>query len=342
MRQGLDNSEGIVGWAYIEHETGDKVGLVKVFVEMMSQVSRLSRNHFVFQYPGVNHLVGLSLLNIGRYWETHDVLEVYWINSDTIGHLGGQEAQLQSLQHFDRYLGRAAKAGQLGGANLVLYTDHGSTLDDAIVVEYQSLLPDLLGDDLHLMYYPNIYLTEPSKKVELAQEIIAETSVDLTIIRESELKVAGYFSGGSFEINARGDSYQYIYHGIDYFGYDQLGYQDEFLSKEAWLALTKDHWYPTAIPSIFTLLQNPDAGHIVFVLNGPQIPYYLLGPKGHHAGLTRDDLLVSLFVKGPAFEELEPMDEFWLHEAFTKHLPMVDFEAKPSRERHSLRYSYPH
>jgi|LSQX01.3.fsa_nt_gb hypothetical protein len=341
MRQGLDNSEGLVGWAYID-QTGNKVGLINVFLEMMDQVSRLSRNHFIFQYPGVNHLVGLSLFNIGRYWQTHDVLEVYWINSDSIAHLGGQEAQLKSLQRFDGYLGRAAKSGQFEGANLVLYTDHGSTLDDVTVVKYQSLLPDLLGDELRLAYYPNIYLTDPTKKVEVARRIITETPIDLTFIRESEERVVGYALGGSFEIQSREKTYQYTPYGSDYFGYDQVGYNGEFLSKEAWLTLTKDHLYPAAIPSIFTFVQNPDAGDIVFVINGPQIPYYVLGPKGHHAGLTRDDFLVSMFLKGPAFEELEPIDEFWIHEAFTKHLHMVDFDAKPSRERHSLGYSYPH
>ncbi len=342
MREGLGYSEGIGGWAYIDHKTGEKVGTVKVFLEMMGEVSRLSRNHFFFQYPGLNHLVGLSLLNIGRYWETHDVLEVYWINTDTIGHLGGSKAQLKSLQRFDAYLGLAAKSGEFDGANLMLYTDHGATLDNVIVVDYQRLLSNLLGDDLHFLYYPNIFLTEPTKKVELAQKIIAETSIDLTFIRESEQRVVGYALGSYLEINSRGDTYQYIYHGVDYFGYDRVGYSGEFLSKEAWLSLTKDQLYPATIPTIFTLLQNPDAGHIVFALNGPQIPYYVLGPQGHHAGLKRDDLLVSLFYKGPAFEDLEPIEEFFLYELFPNHIPMFDFAAQPSRERHSLSYSYPH
>jgi len=342
MRQGYDSSQGIVGWSYLEHETGKRVGLAHTFLEMMGQVSRLSRNQFFFQYPGLNHLVGLSLLNIGRYWATHDVLEVYWLNTDTIGHLRGSEGQLESLQRFDRYLDLAAKSGQLEGVNVILYTDHGSTLDDVHIVHYQTILPDLLGEDLQYLYYPNIYLYEPTKKVELAQKIVTDTTIDLAMIRESGQKVVGYSLGGSFEINSQDDTYQYIYHGLDYFGYGQLGYKGEFLTKEEWLALTKDHWYPGTIPSIFGFLQNPDAGHIVFVLNGPQIPYYVLGPKGHHAGLTRDDQVVSLFLSGPAFHELEPVDAFWLHEMFTKHLPMVDFNSEPHRERHSLTYFYPH
>lgn len=341
LKKGQDNSEGIVGWSYYNRATEEKVHNVQVFLEMFTQIAPQSREQFFLTLPGLYNLVGLSLLNLPRLWETQDVVEFYWFHTDFVGHLLGDKAHRNSLKRFDYYLGLAARAGVFEGANLLIYTDHGMTMKDVQSLHYKPLLAELLGEELFFTVYPNIYLTQPGKKEELARKLIAESSIDLTLVKLSEEKVQGYSQNGSSSISKKEDKFQYLVVGEDPFSYDQVGYAGEFLSRDEWLNLTKELLYPAVPPNIFTYFENDAAGDIVFILNAPQIPYSIQTQRGHHSGLRNTDLLVPLLFVGPAFAEFEVLEEFWLHEIFTKHFPMIDFSSKKIRERHKIQVSYP-
>lgn len=342
LKAGLDNStHHSVGWGYLDRDTGRKIGDIPIFLDMFSGFTRHNRHQFLLGIPGFHHLAGLSLLNLERLWETHDVVEFFWFNTDVMGHLSGNKAHLTSLKTFDYYLGMLHRSGKLDGANIVLYSDHGMTTENIQVVPHHKLIPAVLGDQLLHFAYPNVYLKDPSQRYSLAQELVTTTELDLTLVSLGQERIRGYFSGGYFEITRQGPKYKYQYWEQDYFGYDALGYSGEFLSKEDWLRLTKDHLYPAVPPNLFGYLNNPYVGDIVTVLNTPKIPYAIRAQKGNHAGLKNTDLLVPLLYAGPAFAEMEPFEEFWLHELYTENLPMIDFAQKPDRENYSISLAYP-
>ncbi|NLS44642.1 MAG: alkaline phosphatase family protein [Firmicutes bacterium] len=341
LKRGWDNSQGNPGWRYYDRETGRAVVGPPVFFGMISQISRLCYHQFWLGAPGLTNIAGLSLLNIDRVWETHDFAEFYWFHTDVAGHVFGHDIHLDSLKKFDYYFGLAVKAGKFDGANVVIYCDHGMSMDNVKPIRYQKAISDIVKDNLCYVFYPNIYLHDLTKKEEYALRIAEETEIDITLIKSLENKITGYIADGSFEINYADGKYQYTSTGADAFGYNEIGYKGEFLSRDDWLQITKDHLYPGAPPNLFILMKNDLAGDIVFVINPPKIPYGFQTPKGHHAGLTNIDLLVPLFLKGPAFEDSESIDIFWLHELYSKHVPMIDLRAKKSRENHSLSFRYP-
>lgn len=341
LKAGLGSSEGIVGWAYVDPATGEIVNVVEVFLQMLSHIDRLSHHQYFLKFPILTELVGVSLLNLDRLWETHDLLEFYWIHADSMGHSHGKQAYLEGLRKFDSYLGMAAASGQLDGANIIVYADHGLTTGDVVVVRDKRIIAEMLGHDLNYMFYPNIFLQDPAKKAVYARRIAEETQIDLALIRESDKTILGYYQGGSFEVNGANDKYQYKFSGDDFFGYTELNYNWEFLTSNEWLQLTKDHLFPAAPPILFDYLAHEAVGDIVIVLNDPQISYYRPNLKAHHSGLTSSDMRVPILFTGPAFKDLELPEEIWLNELFSEHLPMVDFQAKKHRERHTFTIKYP-
>lgn len=342
IKKGLENSEGnMIGWGYLDRETGRKINDIPIFIEMFFGFPRRNRHQFLLGIPMLEHLAGFSLLNIDRLWETQDVVEFYWFHSDVMGHLLGHEAHIKSIFRFDSYLGLAADSGKLNGANLILYCDHGMTAEGVQVVKHNVAIKETLGEELRYLAYPNIYLEDPSKKADLAQNIARDTPIDIAAIKVDQDRVIGYTELGIFEIIRQNHLFQYRFQGEDYFGYEQLGYGGELWSKEKWLQETKDHLYPAVPPNLFGYLSNPHVGDIVAILDVPKIPFAIRAQKGNHAGLKHTDALIPLLVTGPAFADLPHIEEFWLHELYSKHLTMIDFEAKHNRERHSFSVGYP-
>lgn len=341
LKTGSEVSEGLPGWAYIDHQTKRKVNQVEVFLKMMSHIDRRSRSQFFLKFPILTELSGASLLNLDRLWETHDVLEYYWIYADSEGHSHGKEAYIKGLKKFDNYLGLAMTTGQLEGANIIFYADHGLTVDNVEVIRDKQLITKMLGKEVRYMFYPNIYLRNPKKKEQYAKKIVAETPVDLAIVRTSSEKITGYFLDGSFEIHESKGKYQYQSTNKDYFGYDELGYNQDYLDRYEWIELTRDHEFIATVPALFDLLQNPNAGDIVIALNSPKISWYKPNLKAHHAGLTSNDMRIPILFSGPAFEDLDPPDEMWLNDLFSEHLTMVNFNAKKHKEKHEISLKYP-
>ena len=340
LKEGLDSFEGkFVGWGHLDRESGATVGNIPISLELILGFDRRNRHQFALGIPGLHHLAGLSLLNLERIWETQDVVEFYWFHSDVMGHLCGTEKHLDSLHTFDRYLGLAARGGKLEDVNLVLYADHGMTTKGVETVRYDEVIEAAVSSELRYLAHPNIYLHDEGQKARLAKKIAEETEVQIALIRLSDDIVRGYTATGYFDITHREGQYAYEYVGEDYFGYAELGLGD-FMSRDEWFRRTKDHIYPAAPPNLFNYLMHPLVGDIVGLLDSPKIPY---GPgiqKGNHSGLKNSDLVIPLLLAGPAFEDLEPIEEFWLHELFSVHLPMIDFDAR-SREKHMLSLGYP-
>ncbi|NLJ81457.1 MAG: alkaline phosphatase family protein [Firmicutes bacterium] len=341
LKEGLDNSQkSLIGWGFLERETGRKIRDIPIFLELVSSFSRRNRHQFLLGFPVLTNLAGLSLLNIERLWETQDVVEFFWFHTDVMGHLLGRDHHLKSLRRFDYFLGLAAKSGRLDGANVILYTDHGMTTEDVEVVYHKRVILDALGSRIKFLAYPNIYLYNPEDKVELARQMAKEAELDLALVKISKDVIRGYSSGGSFEVSRSGDRYLYSFLGSDYFGYLEAGCADVYLSKEEWLQHTKDHLYPAAPPNLFGYLSNPSVGDIVIVIDSPRIPFAFRAQRGNHAGLKNTDLLVPLLFAGPAFAEKEAPGVFWLHELYSKHFPQLDFKSR-RRERHAFSISYP-
>ncbi|HKM42944.1 MAG TPA: alkaline phosphatase family protein, partial [Limnochordia bacterium] len=329
IKAGLDNSQGeIVGWGYLDRTSEKEFGLVPIFLEMFSGFPRRSRHHFAIGLPTLHHLAGLSLLNIDRVWETQDIAEFYWFHSDVAGHMFGREMHMKSLRTLDYYLGVAARSGRLDGANLVLYSDHGMTTRDVETVKYETIVTEIVQDELRHLAYPNLYIHDQKEKYRLAQELAEETAVDISLVTVSKDLIRGYTAQGYFEVAHENGTYAYSFTDEDYFGYQNLGCVGTFLSKEEWLRQTKDHRYPAVPPNFYNYLSNPGVGDIVAILDSPKIPHALTAMKGNHSGVTSNDLLVPLLLTGPAFEDQEQIEEFWLHELYSVYLPMIDFEAK--------------
>jgi len=342
LKSGWDNSvHHTVGWGYLNRETGEIVGDIQVFLEMFRGFPRRNRHQFLLGLPVLRHLAGLSLLNVPRLLETQDVVEFFWFNTDVMGHLLGKDAHLESLYWFDYYFGLLLDSGKLNNVNLVLYSDHGMTTHDVQVINHNSIISEVLGEHLLYFAYPNVYLVDPGKKMDVAKIVGAHPQIDLALTMPAHNKVLGYHNSGVFEVNMRDGEFQYLYEEEDLFDYSSLNYDGAFLSKEDWLSLTREHRYPGVPPNIFSYLSNPNTGDIVIVLNPPRIPYAIRAQRGNHAGLLNTDTQVPLLLFGPAFRDLDSFEEFWLHELYSVHLSMIDFQAQPYRENHCITLLHP-
>ena len=342
LKQGWDNSVNHnVGWGYLNRDTEEIVRDHQIFLKMFFDFPRRNRHQFLLGLPLLRHLAGLSLLNVPRVLETQDAVEFFWFNTDVMGHLLGGKSHLESLYLFDHYFGLLTKTNSLDNVNLVLYSDHGMTASDVKVVNQNSIIPQIVGDQLLYFAYPNVYLVDPSGKINVAKAIGTHPLIDMALTMPSANRVLGYHSDGVFEVNRKGAGFQYQYKGEDPFDYESLGYDGTSLSKEDWLRFTREHLYPGVPPNIFSYLSNPNTGDIVVVLNPPRIPYAVRAQRGNHAGLINTDTLVPLLLSGSAFEDYDDLEEFWLHELYSVHLPMIDFHASPHRESHSITLTYP-
>ena len=342
LKQGWDNSVNHnVGWGYLNRDTGEIIRDSQIFFEMFFDFPRRNRHQFLLGLPFLRHLAGISLLNVPRVLETQDAVEFFWFNTDVMGHLLGRQAHLESLYSFDHYFGLLMNTGQLDNVNLVLYSDHGMTTSDVRVVNHNVIIPKIVGEQLLYFAYPNVYLVDPSEKVNVAEAIGTHPQIDMALTMSGNNRALGYHSGGVFEVHRQGAEFQYQYQGEDPFDYESLGYDGAFLSKEDWLSFTREHPYPGVPPNIFSYLTNSNTGDIVVVFNPPRIPYAVRAQRGNHAGLINTDTLVPLLLSGSAFEDYDYLEEFWLHELYSVHLSMIDFHASPHRERHSITLRYP-
>ena len=336
LKEGIDNSEGGVGWGYYDREKGKVVSKYKAFFSLFSHIPRRAKTCFIYGIPGLDTFLFLPLLNIPELLETYGVIEFYWFTTDSLGHLMGPELYEASIRRFDRYFGSLTKRLDLDDLNIILYCDHGMSFGRFINAEQGGEVERIVGDELKILIHPNIYLKDPAKKDELARKIVLESEIDFTFYREDSHRVTGYWDEGKMIFEEKEGKIRYLYEGEDVFRYYDTGYRGEWFTDLEWLSFTKQSKYPGVPPNVYRLLANENAGDIVMVINPPKIPVNFPYPA-NHAGLTNTDLMMPILLRGEQLKHLYDREEMWLHNLYTS-IPTLEFDdLEPSREKNVIR-----
>jgi hypothetical protein len=339
LREGVNNSTGGVGWGYYDREKEKVMPKYVTFFDMFSHIPRRAKAGFIYGVPYLDILNIFPLMNIPDLLDTYDVLQFFWFATDSLGHYFGEKPYLASYKKFDSYMDRLIKRLDMDEVNLIIYSDHGMSFGRFIDSPQEKEIKRIIGDGLKVYIHPNVYLDNPSEKDFWAQKITLESEIDFAFFQEDANKVVGYTDYGKIIFAGDGKGkIRYIYEGEDVFDYYTDGYRGEWLDVNEWLSLTKKSNYPGVPPNVYNLLMNEKAGDIVIVINPPKIPIFDLRYPANHAGLTKTDLLVPIFLKGKELEHLYDTEEIWLHDLFNR-IPTLDLnDNKPDREKHSFSY----
>jgi len=343
LRKGVDNSAGGVGWRHYDPEKDKIMPEYVTFFDMFSHIPRRAKAGFIYGVPFLDIFNIFPLMNIPELLDTYNVLEFFWFATDSLGHFFGEEQYLASFKRFDSYMGRLIKRLNMEEVNLIIYSDHGMSFGRFIDPPQEEEIKRIVGDALRAYAHPVIFLKNPEEKYFLAKKIALETEIDFAFFKENTNRVVSYTIHG--KIIFEGDSHgkiRYLYEGEDVFDYYNDGYRGEWLDANEWLSLTRENNYPGVPPNIYNLLMNEKSGDIVIVINPPKIPVFelLFGITydANHAGLTKNDLLVPIFLKGKELEHLYDTEEMWLHDLFNR-IPTLDLkDNKPDREKHSFSF----
>ncbi len=353
LKQGQSNAEHpMLGWQYLDRNEDRWVWALETMLGMFLQFPRRARMFTLYAHPpAMDVFASIAMQNVPRLLQQYDVVEVLWFSSDHAGHVSGRDAQLASLYRFDRSFGHLLEHVDLDDVNVILYSDHGMSfsdtyeadLDDAYVVPIKKIGPSVLGEELRKLYYPNVYLYDPDMAPATAATIVREADIDWAFYWLDETRLLGLHKEGTAVIEQRGSTFSYqVQTGPDYFGYDTLGYDGDFLDPDQWLELTVDSRYPGAIPNIFRAALNENAGEVLLLINPPRIAQSLVTNVYNHKGVNRTDLLVPILLRGPDLEHLADVETMWLHELYTRHVPNIPFDHVPDRERHQLDVRIPY
>ena len=338
MKVGLNNSTGGVGWGYYDRENEKVIPSYKTFFYWFSCLPRRAKACVIYGIPGLDPFMFLPLLNIPELLETYGVIQFYWFTTDSLGHLMGPKLYEASIRRFDRYFGALIKRLNFDELNIIIYCDHGMSFGRFINNDQGEEVEKILGDNLRVFLFPNLYLKDPGKKDKVARDIVLETEIDFTFYRENPHRVIGYFDQGKMIFEEKEEKIRYLFEGEDVFGYYSAGYEGEWLTDLEWLSKTRDSRFPGVPPNIYNLLLNERAGDIITVVNPPKIPIFWLRYPANHAGLTNTDLMMPILLKGPQLEHLYNREEMWLHNLYTS-IPELSFENnEPSREKNSFNF----
>jgi hypothetical protein len=337
LKEGLDNSTGdTVGWGGYDRDKEQIIPQYKAFLYLFSHLPRRAKASIIYGIPGFDTFMFLPLLNIPELLETYEVVEFIWFTTDALGHALDQRLYRASIRRFDRYFGNLIKRLNLNEVNLILYCDHGMSFGDFSVINQDKEIKRIVGDNLRIFAYPNLYLKNPEVKDEVAKDIILESEIDFAFYKEDPHRVIGYSDQGKMIFEEKEGKIQYLFEGEDVFGYYSSGYKGEWLSAQNWLSLTRESRFPAVPINLYNLLSNERAGDIVIVINPPKIPYTNLHYKANHAGVTNTDLMIPILLKGPDLEHLYNREEMWLHNLYPS-IPELDFKnLEPEREKNSF------
>ncbi len=338
LKEGLDNSTGGVGWGYYDRDKEKVVSKIKTFFHLFSYIPRRAKASFIYGIYGFDPFMFLPLLNVPELLETYGVIEFYWFTTDPLGHQMVLRLYEASIRRFDRYFGNLVKKLNLNEVNIILYCDHGMSFGDFAVINQKKEIKRIVGNDLLLFIYPNVYLKNPDKKDKIARDIVLGSEIDFAFYREDPHRVVGYFDQGTVIFEEKEEKLRYLFEGKDAFGYYSSGYNGEWLTTLDWLSRTRESKFPAVPPNIYKLLLNEKVGDIVIVINPPKIPIFYLCDLGNHAGLTNTDLMVPILLKGPQLEHLYDREEMWLYNLYTS-IPELSFEnLEPAREKNSFSF----
>jgi hypothetical protein len=337
LKEGIDNSKGGVGWGYYDRDNEKVVSKLKTFSYLFSHIPRRAKASFIYGIPGLDPFMFLPLLNVPELLETYGVIEVYWFATDALGHMFSPELYEASIRRFDRYFGHLVKKLNLDEINLIFYCDHGMSFGRFINAEQGSEIERIVGDELKVFIHPNVYLKDPDKKEQVAQDIVSESEIDFAFYREDPHRVVGCSDQGKVIFEGQEDKIRYLFEGEDVFDYYGSGYNGEWLTALEWLSLTKESKFPAVPPNLYNLLANERVGDIVIIINPPKIPIFKLRYPANHAGVTHTDLMMPILLRGEQLKHLYDREEMWLHHLYTS-IPELSFEnLEPAREKNSLR-----
>ncbi|MCK4308378.1 MAG: alkaline phosphatase family protein, partial [Candidatus Atribacteria bacterium] len=183
LKEGLDNSTGGVGWGYYDREKEKVVSNYKTFFYLFSYIPRRAKACFIYGAPGLDPFMFLPLLNVPELLETYGVIEFYWFTTDALGHLMGPKLYLASIRRFDRYFGALIKRLNFDELNIIIYCDHGMSFGRFINNDQGKEIERIVGNNLRVFLFPNLYLKDPDKKNKVARDIVLESEIDFAFYR---------------------------------------------------------------------------------------------------------------------------------------------------------------
>ena len=329
------------GWEWVvDRVEGTAVKTVGTFLRMVLSTSRLSTTNILYGVPVLHWLAGPALVNTADYLKDYDVLQFYWYNIDTQGHFNGEMAYREEYADFDKHFGSLMERID-DDVNIIIYSDHGMTFGKGI--EIDTVLKELIGDELKIYSYPALYLTNPEKAEYYSWKIMNETEIDFTFFKASKNILRGYHEDGTIiiEKNYDDETIRYQYIGEDVLMYYSNGYSGEFLNQDEWLSLTHSYEYPLAPVLLYHFMDNPSAGDIITLFDETKYHKTAYSSSGNHGGFTNTDMRSLLLAKGPDVEQMYGKDYYWLPNLFND-IQGIDFDRRPPRERHffSSRYDF--
>jgi hypothetical protein len=327
---GSNADPGPIGFGGYDRVAGRALGEAEVFLDLLGRLPPLAATNLLLHgIPGFDGLAALAMQNLPELLERHRVVEFFWFSTDSVGHRMGEEEHALSLERFDAALAAVWPRLRPDDLNVILYGDHGLTFATESV-DVEEILRDRVGDAVRHFSYPNLYLRDPSAAPSLAFALTRPGGLDYAFYRVDPATVAGYVDGHRVSFEAEGDRVRYR-SDADPLGYRALGYADEALDADAWLALTIGSRYPATPANLFRYLQHPGVGDVVGGVNPPRIPLTVRANRGNHAGLIDTDLVVPVLVRGPDIGALASREVLWLHTLY-RDLPELRFGIEPTRE----------
>jgi len=338
---GLRNSTTVqnsrlAGWSGVDRQTGEVFTGPNTFWRMVLSKPRIAANNLVYGIPLLDRLAGPALTNIPDLLDEYRVLEFYWYAVDTYGHLYGEEAYLKKLQVFDKHFGRLVNRLD-DEVNIIIYADHGMTFGEGIKTLNE--IDDLVGDLATAISYPNLYIEDIEKIEDVARRLVDETNIDFTFFSNNESNITGFHSTGTIHIDVQDTGIRYTFEGEDPFGYEERGYNGEYLTPDEWLELTYDMKYPVTPVKVYHLLSNPSAGDILTLLDDSKFSQSIYSRRGNHGGFSYLDMTVPILLKGPNVEFISDRRTMWLQQLF-REIDNVSFGYTPSRDSHYVSWWY--
>lgn len=325
------------GWEWLMDATDQLVIRTSgTFLRMVFSTSRVSRTTIIYGIPAFHWIAGPALINIADYLNDYPVTEFYWYNVDTQGHFLGREAYLEQIRYFDRQFGRLARRLP-PDVNVIIYSDHGMAFGEGVEIDDE--VKALLGDEVKIYSFPTLYIRDASQMEQVARALVDSTQIDYTFFETGSFEVRGIHKNGDVTItqDPEDGGIRYAYEADDIFGYSELGYQNEFLSEEEWLALTYQSDYPMAPVLIFEHLKNRVSGDILTLFRAGKYHKTDYGSKGNHGGFTREEMTVPLLVKGDQVSHLAERSYYHLPNLF-QDIEEIGFNSTPPRDRHTVSY----
>lgn len=337
IRRGMPLEEAILpGWKRADSDGEYTIGMLPTFLNMALSKSRLAVTNLLYGVPLFYNLAGPALVNTSDYLKDYNILEFYWYRVDSEGHFSGEASYRKELAIFDKHFGRLANRLD-DDVNVIIYSDHGMTFGEGF--EMESSIEEIIGDNLLIYSYPTIFLKEKNDLQLYAEKLVYETEFDFAFFQTDNEDIIGIHNEGVIQFNSIGETINYEYEGKDVLEYYENGYNGEYWDRESWLDFSYNLRYPLTPFSLYYFLQNPNSGDIVTLFEDNRYPKTGYSQSGNHGGLTWQEMVTPLFVKGPELDELYGREYFWLPNLF-QEIEGINFNQNPPRERHFITSRY--